>query len=100
MDVAFTLTRLTENVNALIEEGDFAGAEQSLVAALAEYPGYSAFLHLQIGRLYRRWNKLTSAIHHLHHAVEAAQAANENLILIQILDELNQAKNHQRSQRP
>lgn len=100
MDAALTLARLSETVNSLIADGDFAGAEEILITALAQSPDVSPYLHFQLGRLYRQWNKLTSAIHHLHHAVEAAQAANENLFLIQILDELDQAKNQQREQRP
>lgn len=100
MDAAITLARLSENVSSLIEDGDFEGAEEMIASALVETPQYSPFLHFQMGRLYRRWNKLTSAIHHLHHAVEAAQAEGNNLFLIQILDELNIAKKDQRDQRP
>ncbi len=100
MDAAFALARLTENVNSLLEDGDFAGGEELLEAALARHPDLSPYLHFQLGRLYRRWNKLTSAIHHLHHAVEGAQAGGERLFLIQILDELNLAKRDQHDQRP
>ncbi len=100
MDASLTLARLNENVSSLIEDGDFEGAEEMLSAALVESPQHSPFLHLQMGRMYRRWNKLSSAIHHLHHAVEAAQAQGNNLFLIQILDELNIAKKDQRDQLP
>lgn len=100
MDAAIALARLNETVSTLIEDSDFEGAEEMLSAALIESPQYSPFLHFQLGRMYRRWNKLTSAIHHLHHAVEAAQAEGNNLFLIQILDELNIAKKDQRDQRP
>ncbi len=100
MDAAFALARLTEDVNALIEDGDFEGGEELLESAFARHPELSTYLHFQMGRLYRRWNKLTSAIHHLHHAVERAQAEGENLFLIQVLDELTLTKRDQQGQRP
>lgn len=100
MDAAFALARLTEDVNSLVEAGDFEGGEAVLEGALAQYADFAPFLHFQMGRLYRRWNKLSSAIHHFHHAVEGAQSRGENLFLIQILDELNLAKKDQLDQRP
>lgn len=100
VDAAFALARLNESAAALMEDGDFEGAEELLSAAFIEHPKFTPFLHFQMGRLYRRWNKLTSAIHHLHHAVEATQAQGQDLFLIQILEELNLAKRDQSSQKP
>lgn len=100
MDAALALARLSEDVSSLIADGDFEGAEELLSGAFTVHSERSAFLHFQMGRLYRRWNKLSSAIHHLHHAVDAAQASGESLFLIQILEELNLAKKVQHEQRP
>lgn len=100
MDVALALTRLTEDFNALLEENDFEGAEELLSAALHNQQAVRPFLHFQLGRLYHRWNKLTSAVHHLTHAVDLSIAEGNQLFLVSVLDELNQVKRQQLDQRP
>ncbi len=100
MDVTFSLTRITEEVGALIEEGDFEGAEEYLSARLACEPRFQCFIHYQLGRLYRRWNKLSSAIQHFNQAIEGALADRNEIFVAQILEELNLAKSEQRSQKP
>ena len=100
MDVALTLKRLNEDLSSLIEGGDFEGAEEFLSASLGNHPEYHAFIHFQFGRLYHRWNKLSSAIHHLHHAVDLTIAQGNELYLVSILDELNAVKRRQSDQRP
>ena len=98
MDATFSLTRLSEDLSSLVEGGDFEGAEEFLSGCLGQYPDMSAYFHFQLGRLYHRWNKLSSAVQHLNFAVDAA-AGNE-LFLVQVLDELNSVKKVQRVQRP
>lgn len=100
MDVALALTRLIEEFNALLEDRDFEGAEELLNSALHDQPGARPFLHFQLGRLYHRWNKLTSAVHHLNHAVDLSIAENNSLFLVSVLDELNNVKRRQLDQRP
>jgi uncharacterized protein HemY len=98
VDAAFTLTRLSEDLALLLDENDFEGAEELLSACLARHPEWQGFIHFHLGRVYRKWNKLTSAVQHLNQAVDAA-VGNE-LFLVQVLDELNQAKKAQVTQRP
>jgi len=98
VDAAFTVTRLSEDLSSLIEGGDFEGAEELLSSALGTHPQWTAFIHYQFGRLYHRWNKLSSALSHLNHAVEGS-AGNE-LFMVQVLDELNSVRKEQRGQRP
>lgn len=78
---------------------DFEGAEALLTAALETAPGPAgAFVHLQFGRLYREWNKLTSAIDHLHRATEVAGV--DVLMRMQIAEELKMLKHRQAGERP
>lgn len=81
-----------------MEESDFEGAEELLSSALGSHPEWAGFIHFHFGRVYRRWNKLSSAVQHLNRAVEAA-VGNE-LFLIQVLDELREARKAQVEQRP
>lgn len=98
MDAAFTLARLSEELAQLLEDEDFAGAEEFLSSHLGAHPQWAAFIHFQLGRLYRRWNKLTSAMNHLHHAMDAA--FKNELFLVQVLEELNSVRREQKEQRP
>lgn len=82
----------------MLDESDFEGAEELLESSLGAHPEWQGFIHFHLGRLYRKWNKLTSAVHHLNYAIEAA-AGNE-LFMVQVLDELSQAKKAQVTQRP
>lgn len=101
MDASFPLARLIEEFGDLLDRRDYQGAEELLAGALGQAPcaEHAAFLHLYYGRLYRRWNKLTSAIHHLNHAAELA-AARDQFLTIQIVEELRAARQDQDAQRP
>lgn len=100
MDASFTLTRLSEEFSTLVESGDLEGAEELLFAALGCNPGMAGFIHYHFGKLYKRWNKLSSAVHHLHHAIDVTVGGGNEMFMIQILEELNSVKNEQRGQRP
>lgn len=103
MDAAFSLAGLTEDLSALLEAEDLEGAEELLTRGLAASAGGSpveTFLHFQMGRLYVRWNKLTSAIQHLALAAEQAKQKSDEVLLFQILEEFKLAKGRQITQRP
>jgi hypothetical protein len=101
MDVTLPIAGLITEFNELLETGDFEGAEEILASALSgPAPQFAQFIHFQYGRLYVKWNKLTSAIHHLTKAAELAHAASDPLLLIQITEELKTAKKAQGKQRP
>ena len=100
MDAAFALEGIITEFGELLEAHDFEGAEELISAALSSTPDYQALLHYQMGRLYRRWNKLTSALNHLGLAAELAHAANEKIFLIQVMDELRACRDAQARQRP
>ena len=109
MDASLDVARLgaarrIESAGLLLAEEDFAGAEGVLLGGLEEaHRGPAsdlAMLHYHLGRLYRRWNKLSSAIHHLHHAFDHTPTVSENWLQLQILEELNAVKKEQLRQRP
>ena len=101
MDASFTLTGLIEEFNRLLEDSDFEGAEAVLTATLGGAPErYAAFFHYQFGRLYVRWDKLSSAIAHLDQAAELAHASEDEVFLIQVMDELRLARGRQQNQKP
>jgi hypothetical protein len=90
---------LIEEFHALIAGGDMGGAEELLSAAFGRgEPREDAFLHLQMAKLYQRWNKLSSAVNHLHRAVELA--ADDRFLKLQIVDELASTRRQQELQRP
>ena len=91
---------MIQEFGELLEARDYEGAEELISAALARPSRYEALLHYQLGRLYRRWNKMTSALNHLTRAAELAHAANERIFLIQIMDEYRAAKDAQTRQSP
>lgn len=91
---------IIEVFEAHLESGDFQGAEEILAAAIGGGSRLEAFYHFQFGRLYGRWNKLTSAINHLSKSAELAKSAGDELFLIQVSTELKSAKDRQASQRP
>lgn len=98
MDAPLTLKGLMEELAALLEGGDFPGAEELLARALSAMPvQYEPFLHLQFGRLYARWNKLTSALNHFGRAAELAR---DEMLLVQIVEEIRAAKHRQAEQAP
>jgi hypothetical protein len=100
LDAPFTLARLIAEFNALIRERDFEGAEELLTAGLNLFPANESFLHFQFGRLYREWNKLTSAINHLIRAVELCVASGDEILQIQVLEELKTTRESQLGQCP
>jgi hypothetical protein len=89
-----------DELNALTASGDFEGAEELLCQSLGQSERLDPFVHFQFGRLYARWNKLTSATNHLCRAVELAQAASDELLSNQILEELKTVRQSQVAQRP
>jgi hypothetical protein len=100
VDVEISVEGLIEEFDSLLAAGDFDGAEMILEGALGGAPDLSAFIHYQYGRLYSRWNKLSSAIHHLTLAAEQAHIGGDKLFTIQVVQELKAAKERQLSQRP
>lgn len=101
MDASFALTGLIEEFTQSLDQGDFEGAEEILSGALSTLPSqYEAFVHFQMGRLYNRWNKLTSSLNHLSLAAELAHKSQDQLFLLQVREELKAVKNAQTFQRP
>lgn len=106
MDAAFSFAGLSEELGGLLEDHDFLGAEELLTMALgrcrmAGAPRkQEAFIHYQFGRLYREWNKLSSAINHLNLAAELAALEADSILLVQIVEELKLARKGQHAQRP
>lgn len=106
MDVEIPASGLS-NVQSVIEEfeahlesEDFEGAEEILAAAIGGSSRLEAFYHFQFGRLYGRWNKLTSAINHLVKSAELAKSSGDEIFLIQVSAELKSAKDRQAGQKP
>ncbi len=97
MDAALAFTRLMDQLFALLEAQDFEGAEALLSAALGRKNKYQAFLHFQLAVLYRQWNKLTSAVNHLH---KAAELTKSEILVVQIRQELRRARTLQAEQQP
>ncbi len=100
MDASFAIAGLIEEFGNLLEARDFEGAEELLTRAMEKGSVYEPFLHFQMGRLYKQWNKLSSAINHLTTAAEIAKIRNDQMLLFQIVDELKQVKARQMDQRP
>jgi hypothetical protein len=100
VDAQITTAGLIEDFEAHLESGDFEGAEEILAASMGTQPRLEAFCHYQYGRLYGRWNKLSSAIHHLAKSAELAKLAGDEIFLIQVSTELKSAKDRQAGQKP
>jgi len=102
VDAAFSLAGLVEELGALLDAEDFEGAEELLTRALTASGGskYDPFLHFQIGRVYIKWNKLSSALQHLGLAAEMAKLRDDEVLLFQVLEEFKSAKGLQLGQRP
>lgn len=101
MDAAFSASGLIEELNGLVDVGDFEGAEEVLAAALASAPErYESFFHYQFGRVYAKWNKMTSAVNHLSRAAELAHAAGDEIFLLQVSEELRSVRAIQDLQKP
>ena len=97
MDAQIPAQGLIEEADALIEGGDFEGAEEVLSRGLAATPESAAFFHFQLGRLYARWNKLSSAVVHFHHAIDKAR---DSLFGLQVAQELKMVRERQLAQKP
>ena len=99
MDATFDAAQLASAVAEYLDDRDYEGAEVFLTLALVDAPATPrTFLHLQFAKLYREWNKLTSALDHLHRAVEIEGV--DVFLRVQILDELKSLKSRQTAQRP
>ncbi|HMN68249.1 MAG TPA: hypothetical protein PKC28_06885 [Bdellovibrionales bacterium] len=83
-----------------MDGGDLSGGEELLHRAIGERPDLAAFFHFQFGRLYARWNKLTSATNHLNLAAELAHSKGDELFTIQVVNELSEVRRRQAEQRP
>lgn len=86
-----------EDLAALTESGDYQGAEELLSSALPLFPQHEPFLHFQLGRLYTRWNKLTSALNHLGRAAELSR---DEILTAQVVEEVRIARGRQATQSP
>lgn len=101
MDASFSPSGLIEELNGLIDDGDFEGAEEVLTSALASAPArYESFFHYQLGRIYSKWNKMTSAVNHLSRAAELAHSSGDEIFLLQVSEELRSARAKQDLQKP
>jgi hypothetical protein len=100
MDAALFAAGLIEEFNVLLDQSDFDGAEGILALGYERQPELAAFFHFHSAQLYKRWNKLTSAIHHLIKAAELSKAKGDELFLIQILEELKRVRRLQAEQQP
>lgn len=86
-----------EEIAALTESGDFVGAEELLTYSLGALTKHEAFIHFQFGRLYIRWNKMTSALNHLGRAAELSR---DEVLIAQVVEEVRRAKGLQALQLP
>jgi hypothetical protein len=101
VDAAFSPSGLIEEIAGLLAEGDFEGAEEVLTGALTSAPSrYESFFHYQLGRIYVKWNKMTSAMNHLSRAAELAHSAGDEFFLLQVSEELRAARAKQEAQKP
>lgn len=100
MDAPLTLAGLSEELNVLLDGKDYEGSEELLSQAMGFMPKHEAFLHFQFGRLYVRWNKMSSAINHLGRAAELAKLKEDETLAVQIVEELRNARRAQAEQMP
>lgn len=100
MDAEISVEALIGEFEAHLDTGDFEGAEELLAVAIGARPALEAFFHFQFGRLYSKWNKLTSAVNHLNKAAELAKNRGDDLFVIQVVSELKAVKQKQLGQRP
>ena len=84
----------------LLECEDFPGAEEVLAQLLVVSPHMEIKVHFEYGRMYVRWNKLSSALQHYLLAAEKAHQAQDFLLLAQINMEIKHARHQQKEQRP
>jgi tetratricopeptide (TPR) repeat protein len=91
---------LFEEYATLYEESDYEGAEEILAQLLSLSPVLEARIHYEYGRLYVRWNKLSSALKHFAVAAEKAHQRKDLLLLAQINVETKFAKDRQAEQKP
>jgi hypothetical protein len=100
MDAPLTLAGLNEELTTLLEERDYEGGEELLSFAMGAMPKHQAFLHYQFGKMYVRWNKMSSALVHLGKAAELAKQKDDEVLAVQIVEELRAARKVQAEQAP
>ncbi|MGZ3721414.1 MAG: hypothetical protein ACXVA9_00705 [Bdellovibrionales bacterium] len=100
MDAPLTLTGLIEELHGLLENRDYEGGEELLSQAFGNMPKHEAFIHFQFGKMYVRWNKMSSAVVHLGRAAELAKAREDEMLTVQIVEELRNARRLQAEQAP
>jgi hypothetical protein len=100
VDAPLTLTGLSEELHVLLGENDFEGAEEILSAALVSMPQIEPFLHFQLGRVYSRWNKMSSSLEHLGKAAELARSTANEMLMVQVIEEMQLARRKQAEQAP
>src|SRR5262249_21854310 len=100
MDAPLTLAGLIEELNVLLDGKDFEGGEELLSQAIGFMPKHEAFLHFQFGKMYVRWNKMSSALAHLGKAAELAKMKEDETLAVQIVEELRNARKAQAEQTP
>jgi hypothetical protein len=100
MDAPLTLAGLIEEFNDLVENKDYEGGEELLSFAMGTLPKHQAFLNFQMGKMYVRWNKMSSALAHLGKAAELAKQSDDEVLAVQIVEELRFARRVQSEQQP
>jgi hypothetical protein len=98
MDAPLTLEGLDELVNFLITDGDYEGAEEILYSALGTMPENEKHIHFHFGKIYAKWNKLSSAMNHLGKALELS--AGDEQFITQVEREIKRVKVLQLGQKP
>jgi hypothetical protein len=100
VDAPLTLEGLISELNDLLDLEDFEGAEALLLMSMAAHAEREFFLHYQLGKVYSRWNKMSSAIAHYTKSAELAHERADEVFLIQIREDLKTAKRRQAEQKP
>ena len=59
----------------------------------------AGFVHYQFGLLYARWDKMPSALNHLHKALEL-ESQDEPWFYAQVVEEVRKVREQQLTQRP
>jgi hypothetical protein len=89
-----------QDLGELLEAHDFEGAEELLFSGMGSMRKYEPFFHFQLGKVYCKWNKLSSALDHLGKAAELARSSEDEVLAAQVTEEIRQVKKLQAEQRP
>jgi len=101
VDAPFTLTGLIEELTGLLEEKDYEGGEELLSQAFGSLPAkHEGFIHYQFGKMYVRWNKMSSALVHLGKAAELSKMNGDEMLMVQVIEEIRHARKLQSEQDP